>query len=275
MRGRNNVAGNGARTAQLEEEAAMMERKLGALKEAMAKERDKRESIKAKAPAGGFWRTSSKGTTDVRKGKPVRTAKDRVTPPSREAPTTTGRDSGSKPGSARQPPTGRPGKAPAEAPPRLEAQVAGRRQPLHTPPTAAPAAETGMSCGTEDMEPAGGSGSQFDGQFNEAANRRDFLDALAAWRGGGNASTAAGPAATAGATERSPPAACTETQTGTEPPGSTAKPTRPYFDKLMMEAAARAAGEQAAASMGARKRGSSARAGVAAGPSEGEQAPPA
>ena len=147
---------------------------------------------------------------------------------------------------------------------------------------AQPEPETGMSCGTDDRPGQGAAENAFDGEVDEAANRREFLEALAAWRKGGASDTkqtshggtgtdspsssAAVPVKAASVAEEA------ETGTGTDvvvPKPN--KPTGPYFDKLMREAQARAAGEAAALKVGCKPAAS---AGIQKPPEEAASAHP-
>eukprot|EP00191_Tetraselmis_sp_GSL018_P017507 CAMPEP_0177593320 /NCGR_PEP_ID=MMETSP0419_2-20121207/9075_1 /TAXON_ID=582737 /ORGANISM="Tetraselmis sp., Strain GSL018" /LENGTH=248 /DNA_ID=CAMNT_0019084335 /DNA_START=145 /DNA_END=891 /DNA_ORIENTATION=- len=229
------------RTKQLEDEAVSMERKLTALKEAMAKEKEKRELMRGCNPGGSIWTAASKGTSDVRK--------------QRSQPRATGRQPGAHQQGPPRPPSGSPAAsaraggaaAAAVAPPE---GIAGRRQPMSgregRPREAAaarsPSAEkpAGALCGPD--EPDGGR--TWDGEVDEEANRREFLAALAAWRAGGadRAGAEAGPSRA-------------ETHTATEPPRAASQRRRPYFDKLLRESQARSAGERAAAELALRGKG--------------------
>mmetsp|Transcript_29797 Transcript_29797/g.83962 ORF Transcript_29797/g.83962 Transcript_29797/m.83962 type:complete len:276 (-) Transcript_29797:600-1427(-) len=252
----------------------------------MAQERDKRESLKGKAGNGSvFWGASTKGTADVRKGKPVPTSGRTSGRP--QQPGLLQAERGSRGSSASavaqwQAGSGRKGEAAAGSQSRgqakvavqaeiesqlpLEANLHVRQQPINGPLNAGPQAETGVSCGTEDMGPSGGSGTVWDGEVDEEKNRREFQEALMAWRNAGKTATSTGSdtaastglvskaakATTGSSASLSAAPACMDTQT--EPPPSPAPAAKPrhYFDKLLIEAQARAAGEKAASQMGLR-----------------------
>mmetsp|Transcript_16084 Transcript_16084/g.34790 ORF Transcript_16084/g.34790 Transcript_16084/m.34790 type:complete len:416 (+) Transcript_16084:136-1383(+) len=275
-----------SRTKHLQKEAQDMELKLLELKRNMEKQRAAREGLLATAAAGSMWQN---GATGLLRGNFRSKQQGGGAAPRDSQPSSSGRGSStSQPSSrgssahaagSRAGASGLSPSIPQQPSMQLEeAVVSGSR--VSAAPAARPAAhapnhrfgsarpadvltvrhdddqgDTGIGCGSDQP------GSLLDGEFDEAENRRAFLDALNEWRKGNRPPSASsqdmghGTSSCMGAAASSShaPGATMEVQTE----AATPRVSRPvsatkksYFDKFLLNTASRQAGQSATGGVG-------------------------